>query len=156
MNKTLIGLLVCLATSTTSFAAEREQVLGFGGFFFKANDQQALITWYEEHLGVKRTPSSYEEEPWQQQGGTTIFGVFSQSSSYFGDPEQQWMINFRVRDLDAMVAQLQAAGIAVDVDPNEYPNGRFARLEDPEGNPIQLWQEYVITSSENEQASPSL
>lgn len=66
------------------------------------------------------------------------------------------MINFRVRDLDAMVAQLQATGIEVDVDPNEYPNGRFARLEDPEGNPIQLWQEYTITPSENEQASPSL
>ena len=156
MIRILIGMLLCFAASTTSFAAEREQVLGFGGFFFKANDQQALIAWYEENLGVKRTPSTYEEEPWQQQGGTTIFGVFGQSSTYFGDPEQQWMINFRVRDLDAMVAQLQAAGIEVDVDPNEYPNGRFARLEDPEGNPIQLWQEYTITPSENEQASPSL
>ncbi|MCH8500442.1 MAG: VOC family protein [Aliidiomarina sp.] len=155
MMKTLLGLLLCLLASTPSLAAEREHVLGFGGFFFKANDQQALIAWYEEHLGVKRTPSTYEEEPWQQQGGTTIFGVFAQSSTYFGDPEQQWMINFRVRDLDAMVAQLQAAGIEVDVDPNTYPNGRFARLEDPEGNPIQLWQEYKITPPEHEQVSPS-
>jgi predicted enzyme related to lactoylglutathione lyase len=50
------------------------------------------------------------------------------------------MINFRVRDLDAMVAQLRRAGVEVEVDPQAYPNGRFARLKDPEGNPIQLWE----------------
>lgn len=50
------------------------------------------------------------------------------------------MINFRVRDLDAMVAQLKRGGIAVDVDPQMYPNGRFAKLHDPEGNPVQLWE----------------
>jgi glyoxylase I family protein len=50
------------------------------------------------------------------------------------------MVNFRVRDLDKMAAQLQAAGIAVKIDPQPYPNGRFARLRDPEGNPIELWQ----------------
>jgi len=50
------------------------------------------------------------------------------------------MINFRVRDLEKMAAQLRERGIAVDVDPEVYPNGRFARLSDPEGNPIQLWQ----------------
>ncbi len=51
-----------------------------------------------------------------------------------------WMLNFRVRNLAAMVAQLQQAGIAVEVDPAEYPNGVFAKLHDPEGNPIQLWE----------------
>lgn len=125
-------------------AVEREKVAGFGGFFFKAEDPQALALWYEEHLGVTRTPRTYEEQPWEQEGGTTIFGVFGANSTYFGRSEQQWMINFRVHDLDAMVAQLRAAEIEVDVDPNEYPNGRFARLQDPEGNPIQLWQEYEI------------
>jgi predicted enzyme related to lactoylglutathione lyase len=50
------------------------------------------------------------------------------------------MVNFRVRDLDAMVRQLRAGDIAVEVDPEQYPNGRFARLADPDGNPIQLWQ----------------
>lgn len=125
-------------------AAEREKVAGFGGFFFKAEDPQTLALWYEEHLGVTRTPRTYEEQPWEQEGGTTIFGVFGANSTYFGSSEQQWMINFRVHDLDAMVAQLRAAEIDVEVDPNEYPNGRFARLQDPEGNPIQLWQEYEI------------
>ena len=75
-----------------------------------------------------------------QLGGPTVFAPFSSTTSYFGRPEQQWMINFRVRDLDAMVAQLRRAGIDVTVDPETYPNGRFARLKDPEGNPIQLWQ----------------
>ncbi|MGH7720580.1 MAG: VOC family protein, partial [Gemmatimonadaceae bacterium] len=51
-----------------------------------------------------------------------------------------WMVNFRVRDLAAMAAQLRANGIAVKVDPTTYPNGRFARLQDPEGNPIELWE----------------
>ena len=50
------------------------------------------------------------------------------------------MVNFRVRNLDAMTAQLRAAGIAVEIDLEEYPNGRFARLNDPDGNPIQLWE----------------
>jgi predicted enzyme related to lactoylglutathione lyase len=53
------------------------------------------------------------------------------------------MVNFRVRDLDKMAAQLQAAGIAVKIDAQPYPNGRFARLHDPEGNPIELWQPKV-------------
>jgi len=69
-----------------------------------------------------------------------VFAAFKLDTGYFGRPEQQWMINFRVRDLDAIVAQLGSAGIAVEVDPQRYPNGRFARLHDPEGNPIELWQ----------------
>jgi catechol 2,3-dioxygenase-like lactoylglutathione lyase family enzyme len=63
----------------------------------------------------------------------------SRDTDYFGRAEQTWMVNFRVRDLAAMVAQLEAAGIAVTVDPEQYPNGRFARVYDPEGNPVELW-----------------
>lgn len=117
-----------------------EKVTGIGGFFFKATDPKALAEWYERHLGVTRTPTSYSEQPWEQEKGVTVFGPFSADTKYFGRPAQQWMINFRVRDLDAMVAQLKRAGIAVEVDAQMYPNGRFARLADPEGNPIQLWE----------------
>lgn len=117
-----------------------ERVNGIGGFFFKAHDPKALAEWYEKHLGVSQIPTSYQEEPWHQQAGSTAFAPFAQDSSYFGRPEQTWMLNFRVNDLQAMVAQLQAAGIEVEVDPETYPNGTFARLADPEGNPIQLWQ----------------
>ena len=61
-------------------------------------------------------------------------------TGYFGSREQAWMINFRVRGLDAMVEQLRKSNIEVKVDPENYPNGRFARLHDPEGNPIELWE----------------
>ena len=57
-----------------------------------------------------------------------------------GPPEHTWMVNFRVDDLEAVVEQLRSAGETVDVDPECYPNGRFAEVRDPEGNRIQLWQ----------------
>ena len=85
-------------------------------------------------------PTGLHDEVWQQEAGPTVFAPFKETTSYFGDASKVWMVNFRVRDLDKMAAQLQAAGIAVKVDPQTYPNGRFARLNDPEGNPIELWQ----------------
>jgi glyoxylase I family protein len=118
-----------------------EKVLGIGGFFFRARDPRTLAQWYLDHLGVDITPETYDIEPWHQEGGATVFAPFPQDTDYFGRREQAWMINFRVRDLDAMVAQLESAGITVTVDPQMYPNGRFARIHDPEGNPVELWQE---------------
>jgi len=117
-----------------------ERVLGIGGVFFRARDPKALAAWYEQHLGIPKVPESGDQEPWKQEAGTTAFSPFPQTSKYFGRDEQQWMLNFRVRDLDAMAAQLRAAGIEVDVNPEAYPFGRFARLHDPEGNPIELWE----------------
>jgi predicted enzyme related to lactoylglutathione lyase len=119
---------------------EMEKVTGIGGLFFRAHDPAALGRWYQQHLGVTLTPSSYEETVWQQEAGPTVFAPFAETSDYFGDAHKVWMVNFRVRDLDRMAAQLRAAGIAVKIDPQSYPNGRFARLRDPEGNPIELWQ----------------
>jgi glyoxylase I family protein len=115
-----------------------EKVLGIGGVFFRSRDPDRLAAWYAEHLGVDPVPRSYEQRSWRQAEGPTVFAPFKQDTGYFGRPEQQWMINFRVRDLDAIVAQLGYAGIAVEVDPQRYPNGCFARLQDPEGNPIEL------------------
>jgi predicted enzyme related to lactoylglutathione lyase len=117
-----------------------ERVVGIGGFFFRAKDPERLALWYEDNLGVMRTPHDYSATPWRQEAGTTVFEPFKQETTYFGDMRLQWMINFRVRDLDRMAAQLRAAGIVVEIDPETYPNGRFAKLNDPEGNPIQLWQ----------------
>ncbi len=119
---------------------QMEKVLGIGGLFFRAQDPAALGHWYQEHLGISLTPQNYHESVWQTEAGPTVFTPFPLKSKYFGDPKQTWMVNFRVRNLDRMVAQLRGAGITVDVDPQEYPNGRFARLHDPEGNPIELWQ----------------
>jgi predicted enzyme related to lactoylglutathione lyase len=117
-----------------------EKVTGIGGFFFRATDTQALARWYEQHLGVNMVPTSYDGEPWTQAAGPTVWAPFPQDTTMFGRPEQQWMINFRVRNLSAMVEQLRAAGIEVKVEPEVYPNGLFAELRDPEGNPIQLWE----------------
>ena len=117
-----------------------EKVTGIGGLFFRASDPKALSEWYERHLGVAKVPTSYADEPWRQEAGSTAFAPFPADSMMFGRETQQWMINFRVRNLDAMIAQLTRAGIAVEVDPEAYPIGRFASLHDPEGNPIQLWE----------------
>jgi glyoxylase I family protein len=126
-----------------SGGTEMEKVTGIGGFFFRAKDPKALALWYQQHLGILPIPTSYGETGWQQEAGPTAFAPFKETSDYFGDVSKVWMLNFRVRDLDKMAAQLQAAGIAVKIDPESYPNGRFARLHDPEGNPIELWQPKV-------------
>jgi len=117
-----------------------QKVLGIGGFFFRARDPSTLAQWYEDHLGVERTAPDYEHAYWAQERGPTVFEPFSQETDYFGDRKYTFMLNFRVADLDAMVQQLRAAGVAVEVDEQTYPNGRFARLQDPEGNPLAIWQ----------------
>lgn len=117
-----------------------EKVTGIGGFFFRARDPKVLSQWYRDHLGVSPVPTDDTQQPWRQEAGATAFAPFPESSKYFGDAAKVWMLNFRVRDLDAMAAQLRAAGSAVEIDMHTYPNGRFARTHDPEGNPIELWE----------------
>lgn len=117
-----------------------EKVAGIGGLFFRAHDPKALGNWYMQHLGIALAPSSEGEHVWQQEAGPTVFTPFPETTKYFGDTQKVWMVNFRVHDIDKMVAQLRKSGIEVN-DPQSYPNlGRFARLHDPEGNPIELWQ----------------
>jgi len=117
-----------------------DRVNGIGGFFFRARDPVALGQWYDDHLGVTVVPSNYDEPGWRQEAGPTAFAPFPETTAYFGDASKTWMINFRVRNLDEMAAQLRAAGISVEIDRERYPNGRFAHLSDPEGNPIELWE----------------
>jgi catechol 2,3-dioxygenase-like lactoylglutathione lyase family enzyme len=128
------------AAGHESAATEMEKVTGIGGFFFRAKDPKALALWYQQHLGILSIPTAEGETGWQQEAGSTAFAPFPETSKYFGDLSKVWMLNFRVRDLDKMAAQLQAAGIEVKIDPQSYPYGRFARTHDPEGNPIELWQ----------------
>ena len=117
-----------------------EVVTGIGGFFFRAQDPKTLAIWYQERFGITTVPETYDEGAWLQEAGETVFAPFPQDSEMIGPPEHTWMINLRVLDLDAMVTQLRDAGETVEVDPERYPNGRFAELRDPEGNGIQLWQ----------------
>ena len=101
------------------------QVTGIGGIFFRAKDPAALAAWYAQHLG---TPV------WQQHAGPTVFAPFPKDTEYFGAKEQSFMINLRVEGLDGLVARLRDAGIEVTTYEEHYPNGRFARLHDPEGS----------------------
>jgi predicted enzyme related to lactoylglutathione lyase len=115
-----------------------ERVTGIGGFFFPAKDPTALRAWYADRLGVDPPPAAEGEEPWMQAAGPTAFAPADVGAEHLSG--RAWAINFRVRDLDAMVEQLRANGVDVRVHEEEYSYGRFADLADPEGNPIQLWQ----------------
>ncbi|MFZ5961337.1 VOC family protein [Thalassococcus sp. BH17M4-6] len=116
-----------------------QKVNGFGGVFFRAKDPAALTQWYAQHLGVDPVTDT---GPWQQAAGPTVFAPFPEDTDYFSRDSQAFMLNFRVADLDAMAAQLEAAGIEVDRRAEwDMPEvGRFARIHDPEGNPVELWQ----------------
>jgi predicted enzyme related to lactoylglutathione lyase len=115
-----------------------ERVTGIGGVFLRARDPAALAAWYAEHLGI-------ELEDWggavlRSPGGETlVWAAFPADTGYFGRLDQQVMLNYRVRDLDAMLAQLRAAGVEVE-DAQETENGRFGWATDPEGNRLELWQ----------------
>jgi len=121
-------------------------VVGMGGYFFRAKDPDRLKSWYREHLGVGGGCGTDEqgqsnEWVWFQQGGPTVFEPFQESSDYF-PADKQAMINLRVRDLDGLIEQLRAGGIEVITKAEwDMPGvGRFARVHDPEGNPIELWE----------------
>jgi glyoxylase I family protein len=113
--------------------APAERVLGIGGLFFRCREPKKMAEWYQQNLGI-------DHRVWHQEAGPTSFTPFPMDTDYLGPKQQGWMVNFRVRSLDAMVAQLQKAGIEVKVDPEKSSYGRFARLHDPEGNPIELWE----------------
>jgi hypothetical protein len=121
------------ATGDVQMNTPTERVLGVGGLFFRSHDPKKLTQWYQVHLGI-------DQPSWQQAAGPTAFNPFPMDTDYFGSKQQGWMVNFRVRSLDAMVAQLRKSSIEVHVDLERYPYGRFARLHDPEGNPIELWE----------------
>ncbi len=111
-------------------------VTGIGGLFFRSRDPQARAAWYREHLGI----DAGEDAVWTQQAGMTVFAPFPQDSDYF-DPTQPFMLNLRVTDLSTLVGRLAAAGIEVETrDEWATEFGRFARLHDPEGLPIELWE----------------
>lgn len=128
-----------------------ERVTGIGGVFFRAQDPAALRQWYVDHLGV---PAGKDDDPtvmfsWTNttdaggnpDSGHTVWAPFATDTDYFGRRDNQWMVNFRVRDLDAMLDQLRQAGAVVHDEVEELDGvGRFGWFDDPEGNRIELWQ----------------
>jgi predicted enzyme related to lactoylglutathione lyase len=112
-------------------------VTGIGGVFFRASDPGKLQAWYEQHLGISVDFAS----PWRQEAGPTLFMPVAQDTDMF-PADKAWMINFRVTELGSLIAGLREAGIEVATDPawDTPETGRFARLYDPEGNPLELWE----------------
>ncbi len=112
-------------------------VTGIGGLFFRAQDPKALGAWYAEHLGV----GDGQWGLWQQDAGMTVFSPFKADTDYFPG-EKQWMLNLRVDGLDALIEKLRAANIDIITKPewDSPETGRFARIHDPEGNAIELWE----------------
>ena len=118
-----------------------ERILGLGGVFFKARDPKALAAWYRDHLGLPIEPnqtyctlkSTAPDEP-------TVWSTFPTDTAYFGPAPSSCMLNYRVRNLDAILAQLRAAGARVDDKVEDYDYGRFGWATDPEGNRFELWE----------------
>jgi predicted enzyme related to lactoylglutathione lyase len=111
-------------------------VTGIGGLFFRSRDPAGLAKWYRDVLGV----DAGQDHIWKQQAGITVFAPFPAGTDYF-PASRQWMLNLRVTDLDALVAKLKAAGAEVVSKPEWNTSyGRFVHTQDPEGNPIELWE----------------
>ncbi len=121
-------------------------VLGMGGLFFRARDPDALNAWYRQHLGVgagcdASGTGPVDEWSWKTVGGPMVFAPFKDSTDYFA-ADKAFMINFRVSELDVLLETLRAAGIEIITKPewDDPAVGRFARIHDPEGNAIELWE----------------
>ena len=115
-----------------------ETVQGIGGVFFRARDPEALRAWYAEQLGIDM--EDYGTTFTAAEGDQTVWAPFAADTEYFGPTGQQSMVNFRVRDLDAMLDQLRAAGVAVDERVEEMEFGRFGWATDLDGNRFELWE----------------
>ncbi len=124
----------------------KKRVTGIGGIFFKTDDPQKLGEWYKKHLGVELEPEGdsvifrwwQKDEP--ERGGATIWGLFDPDSEYFGNNSAQFMVNYRVEDLDAVRAALESEGVLIEGEIVENKHGRFLWIRDLEGRRLELWQ----------------
>lgn len=123
-----------------------EKVNGIGGIFFKSDDAPALRDWYRKHLGIPVDDSyggasfEWREKESPDTVGMTVWSPFPSTTKYFDPTRALFMINYRVPDLDAMLAQLRNAGVVVDEKIEDTDYGRFGWATDPEGNRFELWQ----------------
>ena len=113
---------------------------GIGGVFFRSEDPDALRDWYVAQLGLPQEPDGVVVLRWGPDGGSTVWAPFAEDTDYFGDREQQSMVNYRVDDLDGLLDSLRARGVEVDDHVQEMEGlGRFGWATDPEGNRFELW-----------------
>jgi catechol 2,3-dioxygenase-like lactoylglutathione lyase family enzyme len=118
-----------------------ERVVGVGGIFFKASDPEKLKAWYRDHLGVPVDENGVVSFATKGDPGPCLaWSPFAKDTTYFEPSKAEFMVNFRVRDLRAMLEQLRAAGAVVDEKVQDEPYGKFGWVMDPEGNRIELWE----------------
>jgi predicted enzyme related to lactoylglutathione lyase len=122
-----------------------KRVTGIGGIFFRSKDPTALNAWYKDRLGLPvgedgQTVFSWRDSDDPQRLGMTVWSAFDSDTEYFGRPEQQWMVNYRVDNLDALLGELQREGVEIVPHREEAEYGKFAWVVDPEGNRIELWE----------------
>ena len=128
----------------------RSRVTGIGGIFFKARNPEALARWYREHLGIS-IEGMVALFAWRsgkdgKRVGHTVWSIFPADTSYFGQDDASFMINYRVKDLDAVMTALRKEGVTVDAKIEELEYGRFGWVVDPEGNRIELWSRRKSTA----------
>jgi predicted enzyme related to lactoylglutathione lyase len=120
------------------------RVTGIGGVFFKARDHKGLTAWYEKHLGLKIEEWGGSILKWPEDTasdkGLTVWNLAEQEGSWFSPSRSSFMINYRIDDMEGMLRQLAAAGIAIVKGPEQAENGKFAWILDPEGNKVELWE----------------
>lgn len=120
------------------------RVTGVGGVFIRSKDPKALAAWYAQHLGIVLAPWGGAKLKWTDEvppgTGTTAWSTFPKDTTYFGEGEQAVMINYRVDDLDVLLATLTAAGVWVDAKRQDEGFGKFAWIKDLDGNRVELWQ----------------
>jgi predicted enzyme related to lactoylglutathione lyase len=140
----ICGRFTLEAQSPQRSPLPQEHVTGIGGVFFKAKDPTALAEWYRVNLGLDiagtRTVFEWRERTDQARDALTVWALFSESTPYFSPGTAPFMVNYRVRNLDRMVAQLRARGVVVDSRIVEEAAGRFTWVVDPEGHRIELWE----------------
>jgi predicted enzyme related to lactoylglutathione lyase len=117
------------------------RVIGLGGIFFKARDPEKLYAWYEKHLGITRNdPTSAMFFNKGDESGLIVWSIFTAETTYFEPSAAPFMINYRVENLDALLEALAKEGVSIEPKREEYDYGKFAWINDPEGNKIELWE----------------
>lgn len=124
------------------------RVTGIGGVFFKGRNQASELTaWYQEHLGIPLESWGGAILKWPddgaEDGGMTVWHVADRDSEWFHPSDSSFMINYRVDDLDEMIAQLRAGGVEAVRGPESHENGKFAWIMDPDGNKVELWEPMI-------------
>ena len=121
------------------------RITGIGGIFFKSrNDKDALAAWYQKHLGISLEAWGGAILKWPDDRaddkGLTVWHVAEKETQWFSPSDSSFMINYRVDNLDEMLAQLRAGGVEIIQGPESHENGKFAWIMDPDGNKVELWE----------------